>query len=224
LIDANLIEPQALEIAGWSLLVRPPNESNSKQAIFLNHGWTGNERSMWVFANQLPKDAWLIAPRAPYASMSTEHGGYSWVEDRTIGFSHLDEFSAAKTLFAELLDMISESLQLDLSSFSLIGFSQGAAFNLLFAFDYPQRIKSLASLAGFAPDGSMDRARENSLVGTPVLIAHGTKDETVPVAMAHEARDIMEQAGALVEFCESDVGHKLGANCFADLRRFFAKS
>ena len=222
MIARNLTEIQDLALGDWTLKVRPPLEPGPERAILLNHGWTGDERSMWVFANQLPKNAWLIAPRAPYASTSELYGGYSWVADRADGFSNYDDFAPAKRAFLALLDDLAAELNINLDRFSLVGFSQGAAFNYSFALENPQRIQSLAALAGFAPGGSEDRAHSRPLNGLPVFIAHGARDETVPLAMAQESFSLMQVAGADVEYCQSDVGHKLGANCFSALKTFFA--
>lgn len=223
MIARNLTEIQDLALGDWTLKIRPPLGPGSERAILLNHGWTGDERVMWVFANQLPKNAWLIAPRAPYASTSEEHGGYSWVADRTDGFSSYEKFGPAKRAFLALLDQLAAELDINLNRFSLVGFSQGAAFNYSFALDFPQRVQSLAALAGFAPEGSAEPAQaHHPLAGLPVFIAHGARDETVPLVMAQESVALMQMAGADVEYCESDVGHKLGANCFSALKTFFA--
>ncbi len=215
-------DPQDLTIGDWHLKFREPLEEASQLVIIMNHGWTGDERSMWVFANQLPKSALLIAPRAPYLSSHSEYGGYSWVEDRSEGWSTYGDFSRAKAIFSELLLELPSHLEGDFSKISLIGFSQGAAFNYAFALENSASVINLAALAGFMPEGSEKIAAGSPLLGRSVFIAHGSKDETVPIERARQSKEIMQVAGANVEYCESEIGHKLGANCFSQLRRFFA--
>ena len=216
-----MAEPFDLELDGWHLKVRVPEAPGPHPVIFLNHGWTGDERSMWVFAAQMPKDALLVVPRALYPSTSDVHGGYSWVENRTDGWSAYADFAPAKAAFVALLARLPQELDSDFSRFALVGFSQGAAFNYALALEHPQRVERLAALAGFAPDGSLDVAQAAPLANVPVFIAHGAQDDTVPIDRAHTAAEIMQLAGANVHYCESDVGHKLGANCFSELRSFF---
>ncbi len=218
--DHKLADPQDLLIGDWHLKYRAPLEKGPSQVIILNHGWTGDERSMWLFANQLPKSAMLIAPRAPYISSHTEYGGYSWVADRIEGWSSYNDFSPAKGLFLNLLQELPNYLDGDFAKISLIGFSQGAAFNYAFALGYPSSVKRMAALAGFVPEGSEKIASQSPLQGKSVFIAHGINDETVPINFARKAKEIMQVAGANVEYCESEIGHKLGANCFSQLRRF----
>jgi phospholipase/carboxylesterase len=221
LIERNNSEIQDLVVADWTLKVRQPIESGVEQVVMLNHGWTGDERSMWIFASQLPKSAWLIAPRAPYISRHEKYAGYSWVEKRSDRFSALKDFESAKAAYWNLLDQLSVALELNMEKVALVGFSQGAALNYALTFDAPERINALAALAGFAPDGSADLAGNAPFEGKKVFIAHGSQDETVPLEMAQESRKIMESAGADVEYCESNVGHKMGANCFRSLKLFF---
>ena len=53
------------------------------------------------------------------------------------------------------------------------------------------------------------------------FVSHGTLDQTVPVAQARQAVQILEDAGANVVYCEAEVGHKLGAACFRALGNFY---
>lgn len=207
---------------GWTLKIREPVKLiSANQVIFLIHGWTGDERSMWVFAPRLPKDALLIAPRAPFVSKHPEFGGYSWVEDRGGQFSALPTFEPALSKFDDLVTKLENRYpQANFRRVGFMGFSQGSAFCYAYALRNPQRVSRLAALAGFLPAG---RERHLApLANVPVFIAHGTKDETVPVSKANEARAALEAAGVRVHYCESETGHKLGANCAKQLADFFS--
>jgi phospholipase/carboxylesterase len=221
LIERNNSEIQDLVLANWTLKVRPPIESGNERVLLLNHGWTGDERSMWIFASQMPKSAWLITPRALYISKHEKYAGYSWVENRSDCFSTIRDLEMAKDAYWDLLDHLSVELAINMEKVDLVGFSQGAALNYALTFDSPERINGLASLAGFAPEGCAELAKNAPFAGKEVFIAHGSQDETVPLEMAKEAKEIMESAGADVEYCESNVGHKMGANCFRSLKIFF---
>lgn len=216
-----LADLQDLKIDGWHLKFHEPAGDGPHKVILLVHGWTGDEHSMWVFAPRLPKDALLIAPRAPYPSNHPEIAGYSWVQQRADGFSTLEMFAPAVDAFEALLPQLAAHFpQADFASFGMAGFSQGSAFSVAYAVRNAERLQRLAMLAGFLPEAS--EAALPALAGKPVFIAHGTQDQTVPVARAYAARDQLTAAGAQVRYCESEVGHKLGANCVAELANFFA--
>lgn len=210
-----------LDIAGCTLKVRRPPGAGPHPVIFLIHGWTGDERSMWVFAPRLPAGALLIAPRAPYVSHNPEYGGYSWVERHPDSYSPLPAFDSALDAFDTLLAALPAELPGAFERLSLVGFSQGAALSFAFALRHLGRVGRLASLAGFLPSESESALAAGGLAGKPVFIAHGTRDERVPIGMAHAARDQLQAAGAAVTYCESDTGHKLGANCARGLESFF---
>jgi phospholipase/carboxylesterase len=210
-----------INIQDWAFKVHQPAGDGPQPVIMLVHGWTGDENSMWVFAPRLPKGALLIAPRAPLVSKHPQFAGYSWVEERADGFSSLAMFAPALDAFAGLLSQLAARFpQADFSRFALAGFSQGAAFSAAFAMRHPERVSRLAMLAGFLPEASGDALA--ALAGLPVFVAHGTKDETVPIARAQAARQQLTAAGAQLRYCESEIGHKLGANCAAELSLFFA--
>lgn len=215
-------ELRDLRVSDWILKIRQPPGGGPHPVIFLVHGWTGDERSMWVFAPRLPKDALLIAPRAPFVSLHPEFGGYSWVEERRGGFSALPAFNPALGAFSALVGDLAQQLPGDFARFGLIGFSQGAAFNFAFALRHPGRVTRLASLAGFLPEHSEAALAAGPLAELPIFIAHGTQDGTVPIAMARSASQSLAAAGAAVSYCESDTGHKLGANCSRQLNAFFS--
>lgn len=212
-------EPRDLTIGDRTLKVRVPPGDGPHRVIFLIHGWTGDEKSMWVFAPRLPRTALLIAPRASYASQHAQLGGYSWVAERGQSFSSLAMFQSALDSFESLIPHVAKQIPGDFEQFGIVGFSQGAAFSFAYAVRNPGRVSRLAALAGFLPAESVSKLA--ALASIPIFIAHGTQDETVPIEMAREARTALEAVGAHVKYCESETGHKLGANCAKQLSEFF---
>jgi phospholipase/carboxylesterase len=212
-------EAQELIIGEWTLRVRVPDGKGSHPVIFLIHGWTGDERSMWVFASRFPKEAVLIAPRAPFPSKHPEFGGFSWVPDRGESFSSFVMFEPAMERFNRLISLLENKLPGDFSRFGMAGFSQGAAFSFAYAMQNSKRVTKLAALAGFLPAESEERL--HSLATIQIFIAHGRSDETIPISMARNARGDLGSIGSNVTYCESDTGHKLGSNCASLLAEFF---
>jgi phospholipase/carboxylesterase len=212
-----------LQIGDWTLKLRVPQGEGPHPVIFLVHGWTGDERSMWVFAPRLPKNALLIAPRAPYISKHPDLlGGYSWVQEHDPDWDKLGDFAPAVRAFNELIVELAKQVPGDFSQFGIAGFSQGAAMSFAYSLQQSERVQRLASLAGFLPAESGDALP--ALKGKPIFIAHGTKDESVPISMAHAAREQLVAVGAKVKCCEGEVGHKLAANCARELEEFFKAS
>jgi phospholipase/carboxylesterase len=207
----------AFESGYWTIRTRQPDGEGPFPVIFLLHGWTGDENAMWVFADRLPATHLLVAPRGLYA---TPLGGYGWVENHKKVWSSIADFQPAVGALSALL---TEKLlpDADFARISLVGFSQGAALSYALALLQPGCFERVAGLSGFMPTGNEILVNERSLSGKPVFIAHGAKDEIVPIEKAHQAADALELAGARVIYCEDDVGHKLSASCFHGLEVFF---
>jgi phospholipase/carboxylesterase len=77
-------------------------------------------------------------------------------------------------------------------------------------------------LAGFVVPVDQTEAKGGSEVRkVPVLIAHGTKDEVVPVEKAQEGRDALLAQGFPVTYVEDEVGHKVGVGAIRELTGWF---
>ena len=88
------------------------------------------------------------------------------------------------------------------------------------AFMYPERIRKIGILAGFVPSGFEAYMEGHPLAGKKIFVAHGTKDDMVPVERARESMDALKRAGAEIIYCEDEVGHKVSLNCVRALRAY----
>jgi phospholipase/carboxylesterase len=210
-------QSEVLEFGAWVVRQNKPASEARAPVFVLLHGWTGDENAMWVFTSNLPKDAWILAPRGLYPADSE---GFSWQLLQDQAFPKIDAFHPAVEALAGLLTAANFP-QADWSQMRLVGFSQGAALAYAFALYHPERVQALAGLAGFMPEGAAALASARPLQGKKAFLAHGIQDELVPVERARQAARTLEQAGAQVTYCEDDVGHKLSAACFRGLQAFF---
>jgi len=208
-----------IQFNNWTLRIREAAERPSRLLLLL-HGLTGDENSMWVFARDLPKHYWMVAPRAPHTA---EPFGYSWrpLLPGTFGRPSLEQLLPAAEALIRLVDEYQASAKIEAGIFNVMGFSQGAAMSNLLAILYPQRVRKIGILAGFVPSGLEEHIQKRPLVGKSVFVSHGTKDEMVPVDSARASMGLLEQAGASVTYCEDDVGHKVSLNCMKALRAYF---
>jgi phospholipase/carboxylesterase len=209
--------PETLEIDGRIFNQILPSGTGPHPIMLMLHGWTGDENAMWIFAPRLPKNALVLAPRGFY---ETPWGGYSWHEQRSSEWPITDDFKPAIESLLEILTPDNFPFA-DFSKLNLIGFSQGAALAYTFGLHYPSKVESAAGLSGFLPDDASNLIENHPLQGKKIFIAHGTQDELVPVELARQSVRELSEAGAEVTYCEDDVGHKLSANCFQGLQRFF---
>ena len=196
---------------------RLPDRGDSPLVLAL-HGLTGDENSMGIFATHIPSPFAVIMPRGIFPS---QYGGFSWTRSIRKSFPPLDEFRDAADSLESLLQELLARHSIQPSGIHLIGFSQGAALSYALLIQTSWEIKSVAALSGFLPSDFPPIGGERQNLRLKVYIAHGARDERVPVAAAREAVTTLEQTGADVGYCESDTSHKLGAACLQNLHQFY---
>lgn len=213
-------EITSIQIEDWIIQYRSPDGPGPHPVIWLLHGWTGDEDSMWVFGSRLPDHYLLLAPRGLY---STPMGGFGWHSlSSTEAWPKVDDFFPAIDQLNQLMDnWPATAPAADFFRFRLAGFSQGGAMAYAYTLLNASRVIALAGLASYLPDGAAAYLADDRIQGMPVFVSHGKKDQLVPIARARQAVQLLHQAGAQVSYCESEVGHKLSAGCFKGMEVFF---
>ena len=139
-------------------------------------------------------------------------------------------------LVSRLLDQLEQTYCVDLRRVYATGFSNGAFFSSMLGCVMPDRFAAVAPVSGGPLSVPCAPAR-----GVPILIQHGSKDDVVPVELAHQARDAWiavdacaESAtegtcevhtecrnGAVVEYCEEAYPHAWPPSATARIWEFF---
>lgn len=211
---------ELIQFNGWTLRTRQAQASPSRLLVLI-HGWTGDENSMWVFTRSLSPQYWMIAPRAPHPA---DPSGFSWRSPQPGAFGRpsLETLKPSVEGLIHLIDEYSASVELDAQQFDVIGFSQGGAMVNAVGALYPQRVRKMGVLAGFAPYGLDELIDARPFAGKNIFVAHGTQDTMVPIDRARASMELLEKAGAQITYCEDEVGHKLSANCLRALETYLS--
>jgi phospholipase/carboxylesterase len=201
----------------------PPATSLTAPApvVVMVHGWAGNEESMWTFSRVAPQTAAIVTPRGP---VILEEGGFTWFNyDRHEELlANPDSLQAAQEKFSRFLDRLPALYPIDPLQVVLVGFSQGAMLCNQFVINHPDRVVGVASLAGAVPEPP-HHPQSNRLAGVPVFVAHGVRDEVVPVAQARLTHRIFTALGAEVTYGEYPAAHKLHVQGLRDLKAWLAR-
>ena len=211
-------QPEQIKINQWPFRVQYPEKpKDENRVMLLLHGHLGNENAMWILAKPLPKRYYLLAPRAP---VKTGEDQFSW-HDITPQWPEIQDYqNLADKLISRVDQWISEQ-SINVKKYDLMGFSQGAVMAYAMTLLHPERVRKVAALAGFIPQTWQDQLDFKSAAGKSIYIAHGTRDDIIPIKKAQQAAKLFEENGADVTFCEADIGHKLSTNCFKGLGQFF---
>jgi phospholipase/carboxylesterase len=181
---------------------------------------------MWPFTRAFKElNPIVIAAQAPTPDPL---GGFSWWE------VHSNEHGSMKASTKEdflvpingVLDFLTKASSIygfELKKINLMGFSQGAAVSASLYSLHPEYFSSCAMLAGFLPKLLVQDLKERrpNLEQHKFVIAHGTKDETIPVDRAREGAELLKELGAQVSYVEDDVGHKIGSQAIKTLTEFY---
>ncbi len=201
----------------------PPEATRAQPAplVVMLHGWSGDESSMWIFKRTVPANTVIIAPRAP---LVLDNGGFVWFQYRDSRFD--PEWSQVNTALDELTHFLSTLPQhypVDPTKMVLMGFSQGAMMCSGFVFSHPFEVVGVVSLAGAMLPLRDIEPQDNLLAGLPVFIAHGVRDEVIPVKYAQQTRNVYTSFGADVTYGEYSSAHKMHTSAFTDLKQWMNK-
>jgi phospholipase/carboxylesterase len=121
----------------------------------------------------------------------------------------------SRQLLTEWLQSFDSNNDVSLKQTFLAGFSQGGAMTLDVGCHLP--VAGLIVLSGYLHPPAI---RPLPKTFPPILMVHGRQDPVVPLAAAQQARDILVQAGAEVDYHEFDMGHEIQPQVLTLIREF----
>lgn len=202
---------------GWLYLYRPPTRTGILPILLL-HGLTGDEQSMWVLQSALPGGGLLAAPRGVFES---DLGGYSWLPPDVEYPVEVTKFQPAVAYLDTIVADLQRRFNVSRQDLLLMGFSQGSAAAFATALEWAADSRPPAGIIAVA--GILPKTDFDILSTIPVYWGHGVKDHLVPVERAREAVERLRNHGVEVDYCEADVGHKLGAACLKGVQDWFGR-
>lgn len=166
-------------------------------------------------------DYQLVFPDAPFAHPYNPVGKmwYDLPQDYrfmgTTQFSDRPDLTQSRQQLTDLLNSLTNQLQIPFSRTILGGFSQGGAMTLDVGLRLP--LAGLMVLSGYlhAPPHSQ------TAKFPPVFMVHGRQDMVVPVTAAHRTKDNLQALGASVRYQEYPMmGHEIQPMVLEQLQTF----
>jgi phospholipase/carboxylesterase len=181
--------------------------------MLLLHGYTGDERVMWALDSVIPADFLVASLRGIHP---TPLGGFQWIRSSSGKAADFTEYDEGVRAIAAVYREIGQEFEISSPVF-VMGFSQGAATAFAVASQGGIPVRGVIALAGYLPSGKLNTGEWD------VFWGHGSRDEMVPVERARNDVNRLSGAGIEVQYCEADVGHKLGAECTRGLGTWLAR-
>ena len=201
-------------------LLRPPAAPvEGKSPLLLQlHGVGSNERDLFRFATLLDPRFLVLSVRAP---LERGHDAYAWFDVRFLpqGFAiNVDQLRSSRDRVIHFVDEAVQAYGADRERVYFQGFSQGAIVSLTTMLSSPAIAAGVAAMSGRIPQETVGWiAPREELVGVPVLLAHGTEDDVIPISYARYARDLLAELPVDLTYHEYDMRHTIGPQAMQDM-------
>lgn len=205
------------EIA-FEYIERPPLDPTKKAPLMvLLHGYGSNEKDLFSFASELPKELHIISLRAPLNLDYNSHAWYSINFDADQNkFSDLKEAKSSLEKITIFLNDIIDQKNIDPSKVFVLGFSQGAILSYALALN-TGKIPYAIALSGYLNE---DLLKDPIHTNTDFFISHGSVDQVIPVEWAQKAPVFLNKKKIENSYKEYPVGHGVHPQNFYDFRNW----
>jgi phospholipase/carboxylesterase len=170
--------------------------------------------------------AWrFVFPNAPVRPV-TINGGMSmraWYDIKGLDRNAAEDAAGFRDTDEQVRHLIAKEVErgMPANRIVLAGFSQGGAVSLYTAPRFPEELAGVMALSCYLPGtGSFIAERAPANDSTPIFMAHGKGDATLPIAMGVQSRDWLRSRGYQVEWHDYPMAHSVCPAEIADIREF----
>ena len=183
-----------------SIIIRPENESEIKNAIILLHGYGGDGKDISMLSlnwkRHMPNTV-FICPNG-HETCAMNPSGYQWFD-----LSKDDpDYTLAQSIKAEnkiqkFINEIKQEFNLTNDKICLAGFSQGCMLSLNVGLISEEKFSCIIGFSGKIIDQNNLKGRVKNF--SDVLLIHGDADQVVPSTYLLEAKDFLIRNGINVQ-------------------------
>lgn len=189
--------------------MRTPTSARADAPLMLLlHGRGSNRHDLFSLAAQMPADAIVVAPEAPFPAAPWGYGpGSAWYQFLGANRPEPHSFSTSLRELEKFLGELSQEVKF--GKVVMGGFSQGGTISLAYGLTHPNELAGILNFSGFLADHPEvnPRLSVSPVPQTPICWSHGTQDPAIPFALAIDGRAKLQAAGYEVETHDYDIGH-----------------
>lgn len=167
----------------------------------------------------------FLFPHAPERPVTINNGFImrAWYDLKTMDLQNRADEEGVRQSAAQVQTLIEKVIAsgVPAEKILLAGFSQGGVIALHLLPRLPYKIAGVMALSTYM--GMPDKLKAEMTghnKATPVLVAHGTMDDVVPLSAGKAAFDALKYAGFQVSWLDYRMAHSVCAQEVADLSRF----
>jgi len=193
-------------------------------------GASGDDLSPIGQALQLP-NVRFVFPQAPTIPVTINHGHPmpAWYDVRSMDFASAvrsDHAGVDASCEAIKILIANEQAQYAIKPerIFLMGFSQGGSIALEVGLHASHRFAGIIGLSTLPAKGvkTFEHLSPESHT-TPIFLAHGSRDQVVPLIVGEHIRDALKQKHYPIEWCSAPMEHTIWPEEMAALKSWFQK-
>jgi phospholipase/carboxylesterase len=170
--------------------------------------------------------AWrFVFPNAPVRPV-TLNGGMrmrAWYDISGLDRRAAEDAAGFKDSDQKIRELIAREVTRGIPAARIVlaGFSQGGAVSLYTVPRLTEKLAGVMALSCYLPrESTFSAERKPANDTTPIIMAHGQADGTVPMMLGMRSRDFLLAQGYTVEWHEYPMAHAVCAEEVADIRQF----
>ena len=202
----------------------PDDARDGLPVLLLLHGRGSHRGDLQALRPHIPAGWGLVTPQAPHPGHRWGYGpGWAWYQ--YVAEDQVDPTSLEKGLdeLTGFIDDLPAQLGLQPGRVVLGGFSQGATTSLAWVLANPGRVSDVLVFSGFLIASPPALAQGKTAAGVRGFWGHGTRDPSIPLAMAEKGRQRLLEAGADLETKNYEIGHWIAPEEIRDAMSFLER-
>jgi phospholipase/carboxylesterase len=188
-------------------------------AVIWMHGFGAGAQGMAGMARTIDYGGFAggvrcLFPQAPVITVDAEDGmrTASWYNVIHTAAGRVPEPRSLETSRLEIERLIEGQVAAGIASRRIVlaGFSQGGAMALYAGLRCARNLGGVMCLSGrLRLPEALAAQRHAANAATPILMAHGTRDDKIPLEQAEESRALLRALGYAVDWREYDMVHSV---------------
>ena len=211
-----------------SIELEPPLPARSTVIWLHGLGADGHDFEKIVPQLNLPSDSSIrfIFPHAPVRPITINNGAEmrGWFDfvphSETSGHEDINESSLQITAF------IDREVERGIPSENILlaGFSQGGVIALHLATRFDKRLAGILAISTYLHDfNSTEKEMNDANLAIPIMMAHGTQDQMIPIMRAATSRENLIRLGYDVRWFDYTMGLQVCLEEVEQIANFFAE-
>jgi phospholipase/carboxylesterase len=173
--------------------------------------------------------AWrFVFPNAPIRPVSINGGMRmrAWYDIKGLDRHAAEDVAGFQDTDLQIRQLIAGEVARGIAAERIVlaGFSQGGAVSLYTVTRLQEKLAGVMALSCYLPrQSSFSAERQPANDATPIFMAHGQADATLPMQLGLNSRDFLRNHGYKVEWHEYSMAHSVCPSEVLDIREFLLR-